>query len=166
MKKLKVNYMAFFLTNLFIMLFSVVFLLITIFDFEPSDELIYEILWYSILGACFLLPIVLFFLDYQIAELTEKSIAIKSLFGLIKSIEWKDIYDIRIETLISGTAGVMTFTKEWIVIYTDANQFDLYFKPNRRKKKGPWYIAATKQNIKIVNEYMIKYLPTVLPIEP
>ena len=165
MKKIKVNYMAFFLVNLFIVFFSVIFLLITIFYFEPSDKLVYEILWYSILGGCFLVPIILFFLDYQVAELTEKGITIKSLFGLIKSIEWRDIFDIRVETVITGTAGIKTFTKEWIVIYTDANQFDAYFKPNRRRRKGPWYIAATRKNIKIVNECMIKYLPNVIPIE-
>lgn len=166
MKKIKVNYMAFFLVNLFIVLFSVIFLLITIFYFEPSDKLVYAILWYSILGGCFLVPIILFFLDYQIAELTEKGITIKSLFGLIKSIDWKDVFDIRVETVITGTAGIKTFSKEWIVIYTDENQFDAYFKPNRRRRNGPWYIAATRKNIKIVNECMIKYLPNVIPIEP
>ena len=165
MKKIKVNYMTFFLVNLFIVLMSIIFLFISIFYFEPSAELVYEILWYGILGACFLLPIFFFFLDYQIAELTEKSITIRSLFGLVRSIEWKDIFDIRVETVITGTSGIKTFTKEWIVIYTDANQSDAYFKPNRRRRKGPWYIAATKENIKIVNEYMVKYLPNVLPIE-
>lgn len=167
MKRIKINYKWFYIQYIVFALLGIIMLIAPTLLFERNpNQLIYEILWYIIISVLTILMVIFFFLDYQIAELTEKSITIKSLFGLIKSIEWNDIYDIRIETVISGTAGVKTFTKEWIVIYTDTNQFDAYFKANRRKKKGPWYIAATKENIKIVNEFMIKYLPNIIPIEP
>ncbi|MCH5151037.1 MAG: hypothetical protein J1F65_00025 [Clostridiales bacterium] len=167
MKKLKVNYTWFYLQYVVLAFICVVMLIAPPFLFESNpDQVIYEILWYSMFSILFILLVIFFLLDYQTAELTEKGITIKSFLGLIKSIDWDSVYDIRIESVISGSAGVKLFKKDWIIIYTAPNQFDAYFKPNRRKKNGPWYIAATKENIKFLKEYMFNYLPNILPIEP
>ena len=167
MKKINVNYIAFVIQDIVILLVCILMLIIPSLLFERNpDQWLYEILWYSMFSVFIVILSVAFLLDFQIAELTEKSITIKSVFGVVKSIQWENIYDIRIESVITGTAGARLFSKDWIVVYTESNQFDAYIKPNRKKRKGPWYIAATEKNIKIMKDYMNKYVPHILPIEP
>ena len=49
-----------------------------------------------------------------------------------------------------------------IVLYTDSLQLEkVHNGIHNRKKKGPWYIACTKENLTIITEYLIKCAPHI-----
>ncbi len=166
MVKIHVNYKWCWVEYIFFSVCCVFMLLLPVIcNWYGNAELWIEITWnvVFVLFIIVFIPYALF--NYQTAIITEEYIRLKSAFGIIKDIYWKDIYDVRIEDIITYTAGIKTISKEWIVIQTDKNQWDLYIKSNR-KKKGPWYIAATRENIDVIKEYMSKCRPDILPIEP
>jgi hypothetical protein len=49
------------------------------------------------------------------------------------------------------------------VLYTDPSQEERMWGAgiHNRKKKGPWYIACTKENLAVVTEYLIQYAPHI-----
>ncbi len=166
MTKIKVNYIWCWAQYIFLAFLCVLMLLLPILlNWYSSTELWLKIVWNVVFSFSILFCVIFALFYFQTATICSHNIAIKSMFGLIKIIDWQDVYDIRIEDIITGTAGIKTISKEWIVIQTDKNQWDPYIKPNR-KKKGPWYIAATRENINVIKEYMSKCRPDILPIEP
>jgi uncharacterized protein YutD len=101
----------------------------------------------------------------EIAELSSEGILIKSRIHVIKNISWTEIKRIKIESLVvnhtgSRMVGIKWIYMDWIVIYTSMDQYRLNGGENRRKK-GPWFIAATKKNLDTLNEYIKEY--TTLP---
>jgi len=166
MTKIKVNYKNLYIECIIAACFSALLLVLPIvLKWYDSCSLWFEILW----NMCFALLFVAFvfgaIIRYQTASITNEFIVIQNAFGIIKKINWKDIYDVRIVNMIIGNAGAMILHKDWIVIQTSKEQCDPYLKPNR-KKKGPWYIAATKENIETLQDYMCKCRPDILPLEP
>ncbi len=166
MVKIRVNYKWCWLQYIFLSVCCVFMLLLPVIcNWYEDAELWIVISWNIVFPGAIIVFIPSILYNYQIAIINEENISIKSIFGLIKVIYWKDVYDVRIVEMVTGTAGVKTINKEWIVIQTDKDQCDPYIKPNR-KKKGPWYIAATRKNIDVIKEYMDKCRSDILPIEP
>lgn len=127
-------------------------------------------LWTIILFSILMFSFSIFFLVSalymtQRAKISEEGITIYSVvFSTIKVIKWQELIDVRTESLITFTAvnGGYRSSKDWIVLYTDSSQLEKAHNGiNNRKKKGPWYIACTKENITVMTEYIIKYAPHI-----
>ena len=121
-------------------------------------------LWVIILFSILLLFFSIFFIIralfmMQRAEISEHGITIYSIFfSTIKVIKWDELVDLRTESVITfSSAYGYRSLKDWIVMYTDSSQKENKRDPFNRKKTGPWYISATKENITVLTEYVNKY---------
>jgi hypothetical protein len=117
-----------------------------------SSIILFSALTYMIIYALYLI---------QRAEISEDGITIYSvIFSTIKVIKWNELYDVRTESIITfSSANGYSSSRDWIVLYTDQSQKERMWGAGiyNRKKKGPWYIACTKENITVMTEYIIKY---------
>ena len=169
MKKniLKVYYGSYILTRS-IAVFSALILLI-IFSVLPDSSP--DTLWDIVLAYILSLSLLSFFIidtlyRIQLAEISEEGITIYSvIFSTIKAIKWNELIDVRTESLITFTTvnGGYNSSRDWIVLYTDSSQKERMWGAgiDNRKKKGPWYIACTKENLSVLTEYIIKYAPHI-----
>lgn len=140
-------------------------LMFSIFGFSNDP------LWVIILFSVLLLFFSIFFIIRalymtQRAEISEEGIIIYSeIFSTIKVIKWNELIDVRTENLITFTTanGGYSSSKDWIVLYTDSSQKERMWGAGiyNRKKKGPWYISCTKENLTVITEYLIKYAPHI-----
>lgn len=167
MKKsiLRVYYGAYIMTH-WIVAFSALTILI-VFSVLPDSSP--DTLWDVVLGY----TISLFFLTFSIidtlystqrAEISEEGITIYSVvFSTIKAIKWNELIDVRTESIVTFTsANGYSSSRDWIVLYTDSSQLEkVHNGIHNRKKKGPWYIACTKENLTVITEYLIKYAPHI-----
>ena len=168
MKKsiLKVYYGTYIMTH-WIAVFSAVMLLVVFIILPDSSP---DTIWDSVLGCIILLSMLIFLIIdtlylMQRAEISEEGITIYSvIFSTIKVIKWNELYNVRTESLITFTSanGGYSTCKDWIILYTDSSQLEKVYKGiHNSKKKGPWYIACTKENISIIKKYIIKYAPHI-----
>mgnify|MGYP003308468000 CR=1 FL=1 len=169
MKKniLKVYYGTYIMTR-WIVVFSALMLLVVFFVLPDSSP---DTLWDIVLGYIILLSILTFSIidtlyRIQRAEISEEGITIYSvIFSTIKVIKWNELYDVRTESLITFTTvnGGYNSSRDWIVLYTDSSQKERMWGAGicNRKKKGPWYISCTKENLTVITEYLIKYAPHI-----
>ena len=164
---LKVYYGTYIMTH-WIVVFSAFMLLVVFFVLPDSSP---DTLWDIVLVYIILLSILTFSIidtlyRIQRAEISEEGITIYSvIFSTIKVIKWNELYDVRTESLITFTSvnGGYNSSRDWIVLYTDSSQKERMWGAgiDNRKKKGPWYIACTKENLAIITEYLIKYAPHI-----
>ncbi len=157
---LKVNYASVML-SIWILAFLPLVLLISMFAlFGTSKDPLWVIILFSILllsSSAFLFINALYMI--QRAEISEEGITIYSvIFSRIKAIKWNELYDVRTESIITFTSSNgYRSSKDWIVLYTDSSQLEkVHNGIHNRKKKGPWYIACTKDNLTVITEYLIK----------
>ena len=150
-----------------IVVFSAFMLLVVFFVLPDSSP---DTLWDIVLGYIILLSILTFSIidtlyRIQRAEISEEGITIYSvIFSTIKVIKWNELYDVRTESRITFTTvnGGYNSSRDWIVLYTDSSQKEkVHNGLCNRKKKGPWYVACTKENLAIITEYLIKYAPHI-----
>jgi hypothetical protein len=150
-----------------IVVFSALMLLVVFFVLPDSSP---DTVWDIVLGYIILLSILTFSIidtlyRIQRAEISEEGITIYSvIFSTIKVIKWNELYDVRTESLITFTTvnGGYNSSRDWIVLYTDSSQKEkIHNGINNRKKKGPWYIACTKENLTVLTEYIIEYAPHI-----
>ena len=150
-----------------IVVFVALMLLVVFFVLPDSSP---ATLWDVVLGYIMLLSMLTFSIintlySIQRAEISEEGITIYSVvFSTIKVIKWKELYDVRTESLITFTTvnGGYSSPRDWIVLYTDSAQKEkTHNSLCNRKKKGPWYIACTKENLSVITEHLIKYAPHI-----
>ena len=141
-----------------VLAFLSIFMLVTprLFVEVAEDEHILEIIWYIFFSAVTVMFFIFCFTSYETAELTEEYIIIKSKFRTIKTIKWRDLVNVQIVDLPTGTAGYSIIYKEWIVLYTDLKQCENSGGVNK-SKKGPWYIANINDNCQIIKKYIDNY---------
>ncbi|MBQ8302239.1 MAG: hypothetical protein IJX97_01655 [Clostridia bacterium] len=167
MKKniLKVYYNSVVLSVWFLALLPLALLVSMFALFGTSNDPLWVIILFTIL----LLSFSLFFIitalyRTQRAEISELGITIYSIFfSTIKVIKWNELIDVRTESIVTFTSSYgYSSSKDWIVLYTDSSQIEkVHNGINNRKKKGPWYIACTKENLTVITEYIIKYAPHI-----
>jgi hypothetical protein len=121
-------------------------------------------LWISILFSILLLSFSISFIIRalymtQRAEINEHGITIYSIiFSTIKVIKWNELVDIRTKSIVTFLSSYgYRYSKDWIVLYTDSSQKEKEHTLMNRKKTGPWYISATKENISVLTIYVKKY---------
>ena len=127
----------------------------TLWDVVLGHILLLSFLTFSIIDTLYLI---------QRAEISEEGITIYSvIFSTIKSIKWNELIDIRTESLITFTSSNgYSSSKDWIVLYTDSSQLEkVHNGIHNHKKKGPWYIACTQENITVLTEYILQYAPHI-----
>ena len=159
-------YRASYITSVWITIFLTLTTLIVFFILYDSSR---DSLWTIVLSSIMLLCALSYMFIYalyliQRAEISEDGIAIYSVvFSTIKVIKWNELYDVRTESIITLTsANGYSSSKDWIVLYTDSSQLEkVHNGIHNRKKKGPWYIACTKENLTIITEYLIKCAPHI-----
>ncbi len=167
MKKniLKVYYASVMLSVWFLAFLPLSTLVLTFAIFGISNDPLWIIILFSVLLLSFSIFFIISALYMtQRAEISEHGITIYSIFfSTIKVIKWNELVDIRTESIVtfSSSYGYRS-SKDWIVLYTDSSQLEKVRNSiNNRKKKGPWYIACTKENITVMTEYIIKYAPHI-----
>ena len=148
-------------------LFSVYFLafvslfpwvLLIMFDISENDSLVAIVCFYTVLSLCsfFLFWRAIYMMQY--AELSDQGIVIRSLFSTIKEIKWNELVDFRTESVATfSSAYGYRYFNDWIVLYTDSSQKEKERVPYNRKKSGPWYIAVTRNNLTVFEDYAKKY---------
>ena len=167
MKKniLKVYYASVILSMWFLAFLPVSTLVLTFAIFGISNDPLWIIILFSVLLLSFSIIFIISALYMtQRAEISEHGITIYSIFfSTIKVIKWNELVDIRTESIVTFSSSYgYSSSKDWIVLYTDSSQLEKAHNGiNNRKKKGPWYIACTKENITVMTEYIIKYAPHI-----
>ena len=167
MKKniLKVYYASVILSMWFLAFLTLSTLVLTFAIFGISNDPLWIIILFSVLLLSFSIIFIISALYMtQRAEISEHGITIYSIFfSTIKVIKWNELVDIRTESIVTLSSSYgYSSSKDWIVLYTDSSQLEKAHNGiNNRKKKGPWYIACTKENITVMTEYIIKYAPHI-----
>ena len=169
MKKniLKVYYGTYIMSHWVVVFFSIAILVIFSVLPDSSPDTLWDVVLAYVLFVFFLTYSIIDTLySIQRAEINEDGITIYSVvFSTIKVIKWNELYDVRTESLITFTTvnGGYSYSKDWIVLYTDPSQEERMWGAgiHNRKKKGPWYIACTKENLAVVTEYLIQYAPHI-----
>ena len=155
------------MTHWVVVFFSIAILVIFSVLPDSSPDTLWDVVLAYILSVFFLTySIINMLYSIQRAEINEDGITIYSVvFSTIKVIKWNELYDVRTESLITFTTvnGGYSSSKDWIVLYTDPSQEERMWGAgiHNRKKKGPWYIACTKENLAVVTEYLIQYAPHI-----
>ena len=168
MKKtvLKVYYNAVTLSIWFLAFLPLLVLALTFAICGTSNDPLWVIILFSILLLSFS---AFFFIEAlymtQRAEINEQGIIIYSIFfSTIKTIKWGDLIDIKTQSIVTfSSSNGARFSKDWIVLYTESSQKERMWGAGiyNRKKKGPWYISCTKENLTVITEYLIKYAPHI-----
>jgi hypothetical protein len=164
---LKVYYGTYIMTHWVVVFFSIAILVIFSVLPDSSPDTLWDVVLAYVLSVFFLTySIINALYSIQRAEINEDGITIYSVvFSTIKVIKWNELYDVRTESLITFTTvnGGYSSSKDWIVLYTDPSQEERMRGAgiHNRKKKGPWYIACTKENLAVVTEYLIQYAPHI-----
>lgn len=146
---LKVQFRWSYLQWIMLTFMMIFIILLPLFAFDKDDSIELQIIYYLLFSSLAVISIILFFVNYQIAVITEESITISCKLYRIKQIKWKEIQKIKVEKLPTGTAGFSVVYKDWIVVYTNRNEIRNHGGINKRSK-GPWYIYLTDYNFKII----------------
>lgn len=162
MKKtiIKINYKRLWLLYVYLGCFAflgTILLPLLIFDLS-RDTLFWKTMYFGIVSIEMLIFILLSLSANQTAELSENGIFIRSKIHKIKTIKWSELKRVCVERISTGAASSKgTVYLEWIVLYTDSNQKSAVYGVSGSRRKGPWYIAGTIENIDILKEYLEKY---------
>ena len=166
MKKniLKVYFRSVMLSVWFLAFLSLSMFIYAVVIYDSSRDTLWSIVIASALllfGSTYFITTALYMT--QRAEISEYGITIYSIFfSKIKIIKWNELVDLRTKSVVTfSSAYGSRSSKDWIVLYTDFSQKEKVHNLMNRKKKGPWYISCTKENLNILTEYVIKYAPHI-----
>jgi len=137
----------YFCTEIVLLLFSIMILLISIFEFGMED-LSLSLLWYGILTIFLCFEIIYLLHSIQWVILNENDIIFRSALGLNKKIDYKDIKKITVKDLLTFSSSVgYTKYEKWILIIVDDN-----IKPRDilNTKKPPYVIPYSEDMEKLL----------------
>jgi hypothetical protein len=165
-KKVLKVYRQSYIASVWITIFLLLTTIVVLFVLYDSSR---DSMWTMVLSSIILFSLSTYMIIYalyliQRAEVSEEGITIYSVvFQTIKEIKWTELYDVTTESIITFTsANGYSSSRDWIVLYTDSAQKEkVHNGLCNRKKKGPWYIACTKENLTVITEYLIKYAPHI-----
>lgn len=110
------------------------------------------ILWYSLMGICSLISLIILLYYLQFAIIDENGITIRGLFYRIAKIKWEDIAVITCEKIVTYDNRTNVFLS-WLVVKCDKSEYVKGRAGRNRRNKSPWCIAATKRNKAIIGQY-------------
>lgn len=159
-------YRASYIASVWVTTFLILTMLVVLLISYDSSR---DFLWAMVLSSIILFSVLTYMIIYalyllQRAEINEEGITIYSVvFSKIKAIKWNELIDVRTESIITFTTAIgYNSSKDWIVLYTNSSQKEkVHNGLCNRKKKGPWYIACTKENLTVITEQIIKYAPHI-----
>lgn len=120
---------------------------------DPLVWKIIDIIFFSVLA---IMCAYILLQNCQFAELSDKGIDIKNVFGSIAFIAWEKVQSISIEKVCIYNSRAHIFV-DWIVIRTGKPQ-EIYFAKNK-KNVPPWLITASKKNIAEMQVFLSVYRP-------
>ncbi len=130
--------------------------------FESLEPLAHLIAWECLSLALFCFSLFHALSSCQRAELDEAGITLRSPFGVIRTLTWDELADVRTESINTfSSRGVPVGRLDHIVLYTESSQRYGEKTPANRRKKGPWFVAGTPENIETLAKYLIAYAPHV-----
>ena len=112
-----------------------------------------KVLWFTLTGGGLILALFAFIYYLQFAIANDDGITIRGLFYKIVELRWVDIVSAEAKKCVTydnrGTISLL-----WIILKTDKKQEVGGLAGENSRKRAPWYVIATKKNMKIIGQHL------------